>query len=87
MMFKATFTDITKVFRTSQTFLYFCRNLNMFIEKKLKYFTRPKQISPDLSGDFRIVCFYKVAQTFRKTTVEDILKKWHVWYIILFKKA
>ena len=62
----------------------------MFIKKKLKYFTRPKQISPDLSGvsgDFRIVCFYKVAQTFRKTTVEDILKKWHVWYIILFKKS
>ena len=29
----------------------------MFIKKKLKYFTRPKQISPDLSGDFRIVCF------------------------------
>ena len=31
----------------------------MFIKKKLKYFTRPKQISPDLSGvsgDFRIVC-------------------------------
>ena len=30
----------------------------MFIKKKLKYFTRPKQISPDLSGvsgDFRIV--------------------------------
>ena len=29
----------------------------MFIKKKLKYFTRPKQISPDLSGvsgDFRI---------------------------------
>ena len=53
-------TDITKVFRTYQTFLYFCRNLNMFIKKKLKYFTRPKkQISPDLSGvsgDFRIVC-------------------------------
>ena len=81
MMFKATFTDITKVFRTYQTFLYFCRNLNMFIKKKLKYFTRPKQISPDLSGvsgDFRIVCFYKVAQTFHKTTVEDILNKWHV---------
>ena len=33
----------------------------MFIKKKLKYFTRPKQISPDLSGvsgDFRIVCVY-----------------------------
>ena len=33
----------------------------MFIKKKLKYFTRPKQISPDLSGesgDFRIVCIY-----------------------------
>ena len=32
----------------------------MFIKKKLKYFTRPKQISPDLSGvsgDFRIVWF------------------------------
>ena len=28
----------------------------MFIKKKLKYFTRPKQISPDLSGDFQIVC-------------------------------
>ena len=31
----------------------------MFIKKKLKYFTRPKQISLDLSGvsgDFRIVC-------------------------------
>ena len=31
----------------------------MFIKKKLKYFTRPKQILPDLSGmsgDFRIVC-------------------------------
>ena len=31
----------------------------MFIKKKLKYFTRPKQISPDLSGvfdDFPIVC-------------------------------
>ena len=31
----------------------------MFIKKKLKYFTRTKQISPDLSGvshgDFRIV--------------------------------
>ena len=30
----------------------------MFIKKKMKYFTRPKQISPDLSGvsgDFRIV--------------------------------
>ena len=30
----------------------------MFIKKKLKYFTRPKQISPDMSGvsgDFRIV--------------------------------
>ena len=30
----------------------------MFIKKKLKYFTRPKKISPDLSGvpgDFRIV--------------------------------
>ena len=41
-----------------QTFSYYCRNLNMFIKKKLKYFTRPKQISPDLSGvsgDFRIV--------------------------------
>ena len=51
--------DIAKVFTTYQTFLYFCRNLNMFIKKKLKYFTRPKQISPDLSGvsgDFRIVC-------------------------------
>ena len=39
--------------------MYFCRNLNMFIKEKLKYFTRPKQISPDLSGvsgDFRIVC-------------------------------
>ena len=59
----------------------------MFIKKKLKYFTRPKQISPDLSGDFRFVSFYKVAQTFRKTAVEDILKKWHVWYIISFKKA
>ena len=45
----------------------------MFIKKKLKYFTRPKQISPDLSGvsgDFRIVCFYKVTQTFRKTAVK-----------------
>ena len=51
-------SDIAKVFTTYmyQTFLYFCRNLNMFIKKKLKYFTRPKQISPDLSGDFRIVC-------------------------------
>ena len=32
----------------------------MFIKKKLKYFTRPKQISPDLSGvsgDFRIVWY------------------------------
>ena len=31
----------------------------MFIKKKLKlkYFTRPKQISPDLSGDFHIVCY------------------------------
>ena len=48
--------DITKVFTTYQTFLYFCRNLNMFIKKKLKYFTRLKQISPDLSGDFWIVC-------------------------------
>ena len=50
--------DIAKVFTTYQTFLYFCRNLNMFIKKKLKYFTRPKQISPDLSGvsgDFRII--------------------------------
>ena len=28
----------------------------MFVKKKLKYFTRPKQISPDLSGDFRIIC-------------------------------
>ena len=31
----------------------------MFIKEKLKYFTRPQQISPDLSGvsgDFRIVC-------------------------------
>ena len=28
----------------------------MFIKKKLKYFTRPKQISPDLSGDLQIVC-------------------------------
>ena len=27
----------------------------MFIKKKLKYFTRPKQMS-GLSGDFRIVC-------------------------------
>ena len=52
-------SDVAKVFTTYQTFLYFCRNLNMFIKKKLKYFTRPKQISPDLSdvfGDFRIVC-------------------------------
>ena len=52
-------SDIVKVLTTYQTFLYFCRNLNMFIKKKLKYFTRPKQISPDLSGvsgDFRIVC-------------------------------
>ena len=51
-------TDIAKVFTIYQTFLYFCRNLNMFIKKKLKYFTRLKQISPDLSGvsgDFRIV--------------------------------
>ena len=51
-------TDIAKVFTTYQTFLYFCRNLNMFIKKKLIYFTRRKQISPDLSGvsgDFRIV--------------------------------
>ena len=81
MTFKASFTDITKVFTTYQKFLYFCRNLNMFIKKNLKYFTRPKQISPDLSGvsgDFRIVCFYKVTQTFRKAAVEDILKKWHV---------
>ena len=34
----------------------------MFIKKKLKYFTRPKQISPDLSGvsgDFRIVCMWR----------------------------
>ena len=49
--------DIVKVFTTYQTFLFFCRNLNLFIKKKLKYFTRPKQISPDLSGvsgDFRI---------------------------------
>ena len=33
----------------------------MFIKEKLKYFTRPKQISPDLSGvsgDFRIVIIY-----------------------------
>ena len=30
--------------------MYFCRNFNMFIKKKLKYFTRLKQISPDLSG-------------------------------------
>ena len=31
----------------------------MFIKEKLKYFTRPQQILPDLSGvsgDFRIVC-------------------------------
>ena len=38
---------------------YFSKNLNMFIKKKLKYFTGPKQISPDLSGvsdDFLIVC-------------------------------
>ena len=51
--------DIAKVLTTYQTFLYFCINLNIFIKKKLKYFTRPKQISPDLSGvsgDFRIVC-------------------------------
>ena len=50
--------DITKDLKTYQTILSFCRNLNMFIKKKLKYFTRPKQISPDLSGvsgDFRIV--------------------------------
>ena len=49
---------MAKVFTTYQTFLYFCRNLNMFIKKKLKYFTRPKQILPGLSGvsaDFRIV--------------------------------
>ena len=55
-------SDIAKVFTTYQTFLYFCRNLNMFIKKKLKYFTRPEQISPDLSGvsgDFRIVCNLK----------------------------
>ena len=55
------FSDIAKVFTTYQTFLYFCRNLNMFIKKKLKYFTRPKQISPDLSGvsgDFRIICLF-----------------------------
>ena len=54
-MYKGYNTDIAKVFTTYQTFLYFCRNLNMFIKKKLKYFTRPKQISPDFSGDFRIV--------------------------------
>ena len=56
---KITNADIAKVFTTYQTFLYFYRNLNMFIKKKLKFFTRPKQISPDLSGmsgDFRIVC-------------------------------
>ena len=49
--------DIAKVFTTNQTFLYFYRNLNVFIKKTLKYFTRPKQISPDLSGDFQIVGF------------------------------
>ena len=52
-------TDIAKVFTTNQTFLYFRRNLNMFIKKKLKNFTRPKQNSPDLSGvsgEFLIVC-------------------------------
>ena len=32
----------------------------MFIKKKLKYFTRLKQISPDLSGDFRIVWMYMI---------------------------
>ena len=30
----------------------------MFIKKKLKYFTRQKQISPDLSGVFQIVCIH-----------------------------
>ena len=40
-------SDITKVFTTYQTFLHFFRNLNMFIKKKLKYFTRPKQISQE----------------------------------------
>ena len=38
----------------------------MSIKKKLKYFTRPKQISPDLSGvsgDFRIVCNKKCHST------------------------
>ena len=44
----------------------------MFIKKKLKYFTRPKQISPDLSGvsgDFRIVCNNVVR-------IEDTAIKW-----------
>ena len=38
----------------------------MFIKKQLKYFTRPKQISPDLSGvsgDFRIVWYYITNQS------------------------
>ena len=66
-------SDIAKVFKTYQTFLYFCRNSNMFIKKKLKYFTRPKQISPDLSGvsgDFRIVwclCYVNHVQNFSHT--------------------
>ena len=45
----------------------------MFIKKKMKYFTRPEQISPDLSGDFRIVCYMTPAKTRSKVIQTEML--------------
>ena len=50
----------------------------MFIKKKLKYFTRPKQIPPDLSGvsgDFWIV-WRDVIYGYPAKALTSILKWW-----------
>ena len=67
-------------FTTYQTFLNFCRNLNMFIKKKLKYYTRPKQISLDLSGDFRIACKYYAMLLIWRTVLTLV-----IWENVLFR--
>ena len=61
----------------------------MFIKKKFKYFTRPKQISPDLfgeSGDFRIAWYtgnlpiIAADQLFGRAVLSSKLK----WKFIIF---
>ena len=59
----------------------------MFIKKKLKYFTRPKQISPDLSGvsgDFRIVWYPPlILLSAPLSNIGYVRYNWYNWYKIV----